>query len=217
MDLPAQLNRQVARELLADPETQAFACLVAACALLDEEVITDEDGQPPDEQELLLMLEGEQCHPHRESLTRIVGLLMATSGDEFNEDPVHFHRMCSAISDGDPFGREDDGDPLTLPDIYWAIYQTGLVIDEDEPLDELQPRVRKFLDELVEDEAEDVEELAKAILEEGGAAEDSEPYYKRLLVFRRQLLAEDLFRLGCKPDWMTTLDPELAGIMESLA
>ncbi len=122
MDLPAQLDITAAGRLLKDPETNAFSCLVAACAVLGEDTISDEGEQPPSELELAAMLEGAGCLAHEECITKIVGLLMAASGDEFLEDPVHFHRMASAIADGDPFGREDDGDPLSAADAYWAIY-----------------------------------------------------------------------------------------------
>jgi hypothetical protein len=212
MDLPAQLDKRYAAELLADPESHAFSCLVACCALLGDELFP-EDGQPPSELELQLMLEGEQCHAHRESITRVIGLLVACSGDEFNEDPTHFHRMCSAIADGDPFAREDDGDPLTPEDIFWAIYQVGLVTDESEPVDELGPRVKAWLAALLDEEAEDVEALAEEVAAEGGDPTELEPYYQRQLVFHRGALAADLVRLGCDPEWMVAVEAELASLM----
>lgn len=213
LDLPADLSRGKACELLADPETQAFTCLVAAAALLGEDALVDPDGQFHDEEELLTMLQQEGCEPHAESITRIVGLLAATTGDEFTEDPTHFHRMCSAIADGDPFAREDDGDPLTLADVYWAVYQTGLVTDENEPMDALGPRVERFLEDLRADEAEDNEALRAAIAAGDEPADEMQAYFQRYLVFRRGQIASDLVRLGCEADWMTPIDPELAGMM----
>lgn len=213
LDFPARLDTREASRLLADPATHAFACLAACCALLGEDAVIDGDGQPPSEEELSLMLEGENCRPHPECVTRVLGLLHAAAGDEFNDEPVHFHRMCSAIADGDPFGREDDGDPLTLPDIYWAVYQVGLVTDENEPVDALGPRVQAWLAALLDEEAEDTEALAEEVAREGGGAEDLEPYYQRLLKFHRGALAADLVRLGCDPAWMLTVEPELSGMM----
>ncbi len=215
-DLPARLDTSVAADLLKDPETSAFVCLVAACAILGDEAVTDEDGQPPDEEELDLMLGAEGVRPHEECLTKIVGLLMSVSGQEFFDDPGLFHRLASAIVDGDPFAREDDGDDLSAPDCYWAIYQVGLVADDEEPLDDLSDRVKDFIAEIASEEAEDMEGLAEEIAREGGDVESLQPYFETLLLIRRNLMAMDLIKLKCDPEWIEGMDPELAGIMRGL-
>lgn len=215
-EIPARLDVDAAAKLLLNPEASAFPLLVAACAIIGDEAITDEDGQPPSEEELELFLGAEGVRAHRDCLTKIVGLLMAVSGDEFFEDPGIFHRMASAMVDGDPFGREDDGDDLTASDCFWAIYQVGLVADEEEPLDELSERVKGFIEELADEEAEDLDGLAEEMIQEGEDIESIAPYYESLLLLRRNLMAMDLIKLKCDPEWIEGMDPELAGIMRGL-
>ena len=86
----------------------------------------------------------------------------------------------------------------------------GLTIDEEETIDDLGPRVQRYIERMVDEEAEDTEALASAVEEEGLGAEELEPYVKKVLVFRRAMMAEDLRKLGCKPEWLDSLDPDLS-------
>jgi hypothetical protein len=69
---------------------------------------------------------------------------------------------------------------------------------------------------LIEEEVEDVEGLAEEVAREGSDPSELEPYVTRVLVFRRALMANDLRRLGCKPEWLDDLDPDLANDLRLL-
>ena len=205
------LNTAVAQRLLKDPETQALACLVAASCLIGDDIFDEEDEQPFSSQELEWLFEHSRFMPHRECLNRITGLMFARSGDEFFEDPDHFLKLTSAIVEGDPLAYEEDEEDPTLADLYWAVYQVGLTIeDEEEDWDQFSPRVMRVFERISEEQADDLEGLAQEIEETGGDPEDLKPYMDHVLVFRRAGLAKDLRDLGCKPEWLASLDPELA-------
>ncbi len=214
MPMPGTLDVSVAREILRDHDSSALACLVSAAALLGDDLFDEEDGQPWSEQELGWLFEHTGFKPLPASLSKITGLLFARSGDEFTDSPEHFERLTSAIVEGDMFAYQDDKEDPTVPDLYWALYQVGLTIEEDDMLDELSPRVEKYIQRLIEDEVEDVEGLAAEVAEEGSDPDAIEPYVTRILVFRRAMMAADLRRLGCKAEWLADLDPELAHDLE---
>lgn len=207
LDLPVTLNRSKAQELLESPDTQALSALAAAASLIGDDIL-DEQGQPCLEEELTEMLKAEGTNPADVTITRICGLLYAVSGDEFLEDPDHFQRMVGAVVEGDLFSYEDE-EPPSIPDVFWALYQIGLTV-EDDLVSELGPRVQRYLEKLAEDEAEDVAGLQDVLSLEGSSPEDLQPYADQLLIFRRTKLASELRDLGCKPEWVADLDEELA-------
>lgn len=211
LELPPSLSRSAAQDLLADPDTYAFAALTAAASLLGEDLL-DEEGQPYLEEELELMLEVEGAKPAPETLSRIAGLLFTVSGEECLADVDHFRRSVSAIVEGDILTYDEE--PPSLADVFWALYQIGLTVEED-VFDDLEEPVARYLEALAEEEAEDAEGFQTYLAAQGEeiTPEELEPYVSRLLIFRRQRLAEDLRRLGCKPDWMLELDEDLAAAM----
>jgi hypothetical protein len=213
---PGILDTSEARRILREQDSSALACLVAASALIGDDVFDEEDGQPFSVKELALLFEHTGFRPLLSCLAKITGLLFARSGDEFLEDPDHFESLVAAIVEGDPLAYLDDIEDPTVPDLYWAIYQVGLTIDEEEIIDDIGPRVRRYMERLVEEEVEDVESLAQAVEEEGLDVEELEPYLKKVLVFRRTMMAEDLRKLGCKPEWLDSLDPDLAEDLRKL-
>jgi len=214
--LPSLLDTGEARRILSEQDSSAIACLIAATALIGDELFDEEDGQPFSQQELALIFEHTGFQPLESCLAKITGLLFARSGDEFLEDPDHFESLVAAIVEGDILAYADDIDDPTVPDLYWAIYQVGLTIDEEEIIDDIGPRVRRYMERLVEEEVEDVEGLAREVEEEGLDVEELEPYLQKVLVFRRTMMAEDLRKLGCKAEWLDSLDPDLAEDLRKL-
>lgn len=214
--IPASLDLSEARRILSEQDSSAVACLVAAAALIGDDIFDEEDGQPFSEGELALLFEHTNFTPLPSCLAKITGLLFARSGDEFLEDPDHFESLVSAIVEGDILAYAEDLDDPTVPDLYWAIYQVGLTVGEDELIEEIGPRVQKYIERLIEDEVEDVEGLARAVEEEGLDPAELEPYLQKVLVFRRTMMAEDLRKLGCKPEWLDSLDPDLAEDLRKL-
>jgi hypothetical protein len=214
MPMASTLDLSVARQILRDHDSSAIACLVAAGALVGDDLFDEEDGQPYSEGELSWLFEHTGFKPLPSALAKITGLLFARSGDEFTDSPEHFERLTSAIVEGDMFAYQDDKEDPTVPDLYWALYQVGLTIEEDDMLDEIGPRVEKYIRKLIEEEVEDVEGLAAEVAEEGSDPSALDPYITRVLVFRRAMMAADLRRLGCKAEWLADLDPELAHDLE---
>lgn len=211
-ELPAFLNREEARSILEDPASDALLALLSTSAFIGDDILDDEDGQPMLEEELREMLDAEHVRVAPENVTKVCGLLHAISGDEFLEDVIHFLRITGAIVEGDIYAYEDDQEEPTLADIFWTFYQINLVA-EDNLIDELGGRVQRYLTSLAEEEAEDKEALEEWIAQEGAEPEDLQPYVERELVFRRRRLAKGLSTLGCKPEWVSDLDPELAELM----
>lgn len=222
--LPSELeknfkpDRANAAECLKDDDASAFACLVAAMALLQPEdgdepnpLFDDEDdGQPLDPGALRILLEDAVPGHDGDCRGKVTGLLMAVSGDDFFEDPVHFERMVSAIIHGDPFRYEDDDDYPSAAEMVWAVYQVGLMIDE--PLDELfQDRVKRFMSDVFDEEAEDKEALLEGLDPE--FEDPEEEYYERFVTLRRALLAKELLALGVDADWLADLDPRLTDFL----
>ena len=209
--LPPSLDREVARELLLDPDTDAFSALLSIMVFLRDDVL-DEEGQPYLEDELRMFLEADHVEVADENLTRACGLLYAISGDEFLENVQNFRRFVSAVNNGRLFDFEDDDEEPELPDVFWAIYLAELLV-EDDLTEELDPRIGRYLQQLAENEVTDYPGLSQATAEEGDDVEQIEDYMTARLTFRRHVMAMKLKRLGCQPEWLADTDPELAGIV----
>ena len=199
------LNRTAARALLADPDTHALAALIALTSFIGDDFL-DEEEQPLTPAEIREMLAADKVLVADGNLDKIAGLLFAVSGEEFLSDPTLFQRLVAAINEGDPQAFEDDEDEPTIPEIFWALYQLELLV-EDALVEELGERVQRYIGELQDNEAEDVEEL---LLAEG---EVIEAYTDRLLRFHKLSLAAQLRSLGCEAEWLDDLDPDLAELL----
>lgn len=208
LTLPLGLDRQAARELLADVDCDALSALLALSVFLGDDLF-DEEGQPYLEDELLLMLEDQQLELAPENLTRACGLLFAVTGDEMLETVLNFRRFVNAVNHGRLFDYEDDDDQPELPDVFWAMYLAELLTD-DPLIDELSTQIGQYLRQLAEDEVEDLPGLRQAMAEEGDDLEQIEDYVTARLTFRRATLALRLKRLGVKPEWMADTDQTLA-------
>jgi hypothetical protein len=205
LEAPDNLNRNAARALLVDPDTHALSALIAVTVFVGDDFL-DEDGQPLAPYELREMLSPDKVLIADGNLDKVAGLLFAISGDEFLETPVIFSRLVAAVNEGDPMAYEEEDDEPTLPEIFWTMYQLEL-LTEDEITMELGERVQRYIAQLAANEAEDVE----ALLEEEG--EVLEAYTDRLLKFHKVSLAAQLRSLGCKPEWLDELDPDLGELL----
>lgn len=210
-DLPQNLDRMAARALLGSQDVNALTCLLCLSLMVGDDIF-DEDGQPADEETIREYLGSDSANVLDENITKAVGLLHAISGPEFVEDRTHFKRFVSAIIEGDPFHFDREEDEPTIPEVYWALYQVNF-ITEDDIIQELGPAVQDYISKLADDEAEDNQALAQAIAEEGDDPENIEPYVSRILVFRREDLANELTRLRCPAEWVREEDPDLADAM----
>lgn len=211
--IPATLNREAGGRFLADPGIDALTAVVAACAFLQDDLL-DEDHQPYLPDELRLMLEAEHLDIPSEVLTKICGLLFAVSGDEFLDSVVHFRRFVASTVEGQVFSYDDEIDPggedePSLSDVFWALYQADLLVADD-LTDSLGPKIGQYINLLGQEEAHDAPGLAQSLAEEPDDLQQMEDYTRANLVFRRRRLAANLRELGCKPEWIADLDPELA-------
>lgn len=206
-----RLLKPEALKLLAGSDCSAFAAVVAAVCLFGDDIL-DDDNQPLDEGELRLMAEDLNLVIPDETCSRICGLLNSVAGDEFTTHPTHFERMVGAIIHGDPFVYEDDNDMPTLTDALWALFQAGLMTEDDDPMTELGPRVKAFLQRIADEEAEDIEEVSAAFEDEADGGESYEFLELRL---RMSILASELRALGLEADDMRDTHAELADLMSA--
>ncbi len=206
LDSPASLNRTAARALLADPDAHALSALIALTCFIGDDFL-DEDEQPLTPPEIREMLEPDKVLLADGNLEKVAGLLFAVSGEEFLEEPAIFSRLVAAVNEGDAMAFEDDDDEPTLPEVFWTMYQLELLV-EDSLIEELGERVQRYIASLTENEAEDVEEMLAA-----GEEQEIESYTDRLLKFHKLSMAAQLRALGCKPEWLDDLDPDLSALL----
>lgn len=209
-DLPETLpgiSRPEAVAAVGDPDLEAFTCVLALSTLLGDELFDDEE-QPPGTAELRELLAADNLPFAEEALQKAAGLLHIVSGDEFLKEPVHFARMTAAVCEGDPFAADEDYE-ISAADAWWALYQAGLLV-EDDLVEEIGPRVRAVLDDLATFDVEDVEEKELAFLNGEADESDTPGPLEKLLTFRTIKLAGELKKLGCPPRWLAEIDGTLA-------
>jgi len=113
---------------------------------------------------------------------RLNAILIAISTDDFFEDPEVFRAVCTSLYDGDlgdlVSGQLED---LTLPEILWAVYEVGLLRDDDP---EMSPGVLRVLEHEL---AEEVAEMKE---------EDTEEYYDEFVREAKEDLKQQMLALG---------------------
>lgn len=195
-----QLDSEICRKVLTDEDAPAFACLTAAVHFLGEDVLIGDDGQPMDALELALALKDEAREEIPDpTVFRILSLLYAVSGDEYKGSLTDFVRISSGIADGDAFS-DDDG-VLDLEDVFWALYQCGLVVDGDFSEDFSKP-IMDFLEWLVDTQA----------AEEGLPIEDfkdAEDFFDVAQLVRVKSLGMLLYDMGVSDEELASMDPAL--------
>lgn len=86
-----------------------------------------------------------------ENESKINAILLAVSTNVFYEQPGAFRAIANTLMDGDP-GLEGFDD-LTLPEIFWAMYEIAVNRDHED----FQPAVAEFVDKEIADEIDDPE------------------------------------------------------------
>lgn len=197
-----KLDHNKSVEILGDSDTHALPAVMAACRILGDALLDDEQDIP-DEHELNLLLETAGVEVHPDNVTRIIGFLNALTSELFVGSPAHLLRISSAIVEGDPFYFEESGDDVPLWCVLWSLYQVDLMFDEN-LLDELSDSVKAKLSQMGREEAVDVEAMM------AGEGEDSE--VKDELMELREILASQLQWLGVPPEWVDQ-DSDLAAFL----
>lgn len=175
-------SRQVAAELFRDSDTLGTVILVILLLQYDVDIFEQ------DPLEIYARI-NEDFHAtlSEEGENRLNALLLALQTDDFYDDPLVFRSIASALYDGD-LGDMVSGtlDDLTIPEILWAIYEVGLLRDENEQ-DEFSPAVQRVIDEELANEAEEQDlDDPEAVL----------PYYERFIEHMKKTLHEQLAKLG---------------------
>jgi hypothetical protein len=178
-----QFDVREAAALIRDPETRALTLMTILLAAYDAEALFDPDL---DSIELYLQMEEDfRAQITEEGENRIQAAMLAMSTDAFYTDPLVTRSVAMALYEGD-LGDMVNGvlEPVEYPEILWAVYEVGLLRDDDESF---APSVQSWIDRLAADTAEDLD---------GMEGEQVLPYYARLLQEDREILKEQLRKLG---------------------
>ena len=176
------MNTDYVAELLRNPDTAGTVLLTILLRTYGEDIF---DVDPV---ELYVRIQEDfRTTMSEEGENRLNALIMALSSNAFYEDPDVFRAVAAALYDGD-LGDLINGtiDDITLPEILWAIYEVGL-LREDEEDPEFAPAVQRIIDE----------EIAQAAEEADLDNPDSVvPYYERFVEDMKEDMLQQLRRLG---------------------
>jgi len=178
------MNRKVAPDLLADPDTSATVLHAILLAEYGDELYGDVDTEPMDPIELWSNVrEDFGVTIPDENENKINALMLALSSDAFFEDPLAFVSICRSLLSGDlgdlVEGLIDDID-ITIPEMLWGMLEVDLNRD-DEP--QFSRGVQKVIDWNISQEAADNEELDE---------DEVLPYYDDVVEKEKARLLHDL-------------------------
>ena len=112
--------------------------------------------------------------------------MLAVSTDAFFQDAEVFRAICTSLYDGDLGDLVSGGiENLTLPEILWAVYEVG-ILREDDP--EMSPGVLNVIEQEIRNEAEEIDD-----------EEEVKPYYDRFVESAKADLEQQLVALGVSP------------------
>jgi hypothetical protein len=189
-------NRKEVGDLLSDPETTATTLLVIALRAYGEEVFGNEEtGIPPmDPVELWIRLEEDfNAKVHENCENKLNALMTALASDAFYENIQVFVAVASALEDGD-LGDLVEGqmEPLTVPEMLWAIYEVELNRDDEQ---DFSPAIVDFMDKTMNEEADEIDET------------DQNPmsYWERFLADKREQMFQELRIVGIEESMIRKL------------
>ena len=176
------------KDVLLDADTTATTLMAAVVRVLGDDAFEGENGVPPDPLDLWAGIHdrlGIWIPEANEN--KINAMLTLLSGDGFYEDPVVFSAVANSLSTGD-LGEAVNGvfEPPTAAEAVWAIYEAGLLEEEDRDFDE--PVIR-FLDGIF---SEEVDETGNAHMEAAAKA--------------RMKLRDEMAYLGAPPEVLEALE-----------
>jgi hypothetical protein len=172
-----------AAALIRDPDTYGLTLMTILLEAYDSEELFNPEL---DSIELYLQLEEDfRAQITEEGENRIQAAMLAMSTDAFYTDPLVTRATAMALYEGD-LGDMVNGvlEPVEYPEILWAVYEVGLLRDDEEPF---APAVQSWIDRLAADTAEDMD---------GVDGQEVLPYYARLLQEDRERLKDQLRKLG---------------------
>lgn len=128
--------------------------LLAICYVAYPDDLFDVDSL-----ELYLRLEEDfGAAPTDDNKNKLQALMTAVSTNFFYENLDAFKSICNSLIEGDPgIGELGMEDPTVL-EILWAVYEVGLVMDDDED-DAFSPSIERYIERAIYSEAEDNDDL----------------------------------------------------------
>lgn len=190
-----KLNKDAARKLLASDETFAFVLMTILLSTYGQDTF--------DENPVVLFNRLEEDFNIKlpeESENRINAALTAMTTDLFFTQWPAFEAIALALSEGDigDLGEEDvdDDEELSASEVLWALIEVGLLTGDNfmEAEAKLTDRVAELCNKVIEDEAEDVDDIQDS--EEAVAEAMREPYYQKYVTLQLLELARQLLSLG---------------------
>lgn len=110
---------------------------------------------------------------------------LAVTTDGFYSDPEAFTAICNSLYEGEAISMDGLDNDLSLPEILWAVYETGLNVDT--PPD-FTPAVDAVIALHLDDEAPDIQ-----------VATNLPPYYEAFIDDMKVDLQTQLLQLGMDP------------------
>lgn len=190
-------DKRLAADFLADTETTATVLHMIILAAYGDEVYGSiEHGiEQADPVELWLRIKEDfSVNVPESNENKVNALMLALSTDAFYEDPLAFISIGNALYSGD-LGDLVDGalEDLTVSEMLWGIYEVELNRGESQgfsmPIDRL-------INEIIENEAEDNEELKEA---------EVVPYYEKFVAEMRDEMLIQLRTLGVQDNVIKTI------------
>lgn len=186
-----------ARLLLADEDTHPVILIAILLEKYKDDLFRDEDT-------VALFKDAEEdftCRIPEENETKINAALTCMRTDLFFTNENVFKATVLSFTEGDlgdlPHGGDEELDASAA---LWTMIEVGLLNDMnlEEVYEECSPSIRKYLDELVEAEAEDEEEVGEGVDTFGEALH--EPYFQRYVQEQYKELTVQLIHLGAPAD-----------------
>lgn len=139
-----QLDRKEIFKALRNSETYATVLHAITLATFEEEFYSW------DSLEIYARLEEEySASLHEDNENKLMAMITAVSTPFFYRDLEVFNAVATSLTSGDP-GLADVGfDTSTILDIFWAVYEVGLNVEEID----FSESIKNFINENIEDEA----------------------------------------------------------------
>jgi len=174
-----KLDPKVVYRQISDDGTYATCLHLICLAAYGEDIYT------VDPLEILMRLEEDYgVRVTDDNEDKIKAILLATSTDIFFQDTEGFRSICETLTNGDPGVMVLE--QLTLPEICWGLYEVEL----NHGPSEFRPEVLKLMNEIIENEAPDME---------ASEMDDPNSYIMDFIKESHQTLVGQLIELGVHP------------------
>jgi hypothetical protein len=152
--LKHQLDPRMVHRLLTD--TATFGTVLQVICLIQY----GEDIFAADPLDLYARLQDDfGAEMPEDNENKLNAIMMATSTDLFYEDAEAFRGICNSLSEGDPGFL--DLDPLTLPEVFWGMFEVEL---HREPK-EVSPAIHRLIQQAMVHEGHDPEEDPMTVID----------------------------------------------------